>query len=378
MKVLQTIAGFSAKSGGISTSVYDLISAIQYQAGDVDLLTPQVTASMDLLMGNEPWIKVLPYDYISPYGFSHNLTRFLYQSKYDIYHTNGLWMHINHTTCSTARKKGKPYIITPHGMLYPQALARSAWKKRLLLNLGFRKDIAEATVIQATCMDEFLYYRDLGFTNPVAIIPNPVPHLTRLSKIETVRDKRRIGYLGRLHPRKRVKELIEAWILLGYNVNDAELIIMGVGEESYERELHNLVRKKGLKNVIFTGFIQGETKFEKLASLTALCVPSDFENFGMIIPEALSAGTPVITSKGTPWQILNERKCGWWINNDITTLSSTIQLAFSKTDIEIAEMGQYGKILVEENFSDERVAKKMLHLYDYISDGGEKPEFIYE
>lgn len=59
----------------------------------------------DLLGNNEWWIKALPNDSISSYGYSRNMNRFLQKSDYDLYHTNGMWMYCNHETCLVARKK---------------------------------------------------------------------------------------------------------------------------------------------------------------------------------------------------------------------------------------------------------------------------------
>lgn len=318
MKILQTIAGFGAKSGGTSTCTYDLVTALNQLNCQTDILTLEPNDPTDRLMGvGEQWIKALPYDGKTPFGYSHNIVHYLITIDYDLYHTNGLWMYCNHITASIARKKGKPYVITPHGMLYPQALARSAWKKKLMMHLCFDKDIREANCIHATCMQEMKYYRDLGYKNPVAVIANPMPLPDYIDDIKPERSKKRIGFLGRLHPRKNVKGLIEAWASLGKATQNAELYIMGKGDESYEAYLRELVTTLGLTNVVFAGFVNGREKFEKLATLTALFVPSDFENFGMIITEALIVKTPVMASLGTPWEELNTRHCGWWVNRDI-------------------------------------------------------------
>lgn len=375
MKVLLTIARLGTHSGGTSTCTYDLITAMRMEGCQVDLFTLD---SPDLLGKGEYWIKVLPADEKTPYGYSHNIKNFLKNSDYDLYHTNGLWMYCNHATTSVARKKDKPYIITPHGMLYPQALARSAWKKKLMMYLCFDKDIREANCIHATCMQEMKYYRDLGYRNPVAVIANPMPVPEYIDDIKPERNKKRIGFLGRLHPRKNVKGLIEAWASLGKATQNAELYIMGKGDEAYEAYLRELVTTLSLTNVIFTGFVNGREKFEKLASLTALFVPSDFENFGMIITEALIVKTPVMASLGTPWEELNARHCGWWVNNDIHTLTQTMEEAFSLSNEELLAMGERGKQLVIEKYSSTQVAAQMKQLYEWILNGGKKPDFVYE
>ena len=376
MRILQTIAGFGSHSGGTSTCTYDLLTAMHKAGCDVDLMTMQTD---DVMGHGESWIRALANDAISPYGYSRNMNRFLRRSDHDLYHTNGMWMHCNHITCAVARKKQKPYVITPHGMLYPQAMARSAWKKQLLLRLGgVDKDLRLAACIHCTCMEEMKHYRELGYENPVAVIPNPVPIPSFVNELKCDRSVKRIGFLGRLHPRKNVDALIETWIALGNNVKDAQLVIMGKGEPPYEQMLKKRVASHGLKNVEFAGFVTGREKFERLASLTALCVPSDFENFGMIVTEALSVGTPVIASLGTPWEELNTCHCGYWVSNDVNTLANTIAQVLDLPADEISQMGKNGKQLVRVKYQDTQVAKMMAQLYSWIIDGGKKPEFVYE
>jgi len=375
MKILQTIAGFGAHSGGTSTCTYDLLSAMHRIGCNVDLMT---LGSTDLMGKGEQWIKALPDDGKTPYGYSRNMNKFLQQTDYNSYHTNGMWMHCNHETCLMARKKGKPYIITPHGMLYPQAMARSAWKKKLLLAVGgVDKDLKLATCIHATCKEEMEHYRALGYKNPVAVIPNPVPVPVFLHEIRRENSVKRIGFLGRLHPRKNVEALIDAWIMLGDKIKDAQLLIMGKGDAAYEQMLKDKVRQHGLKNVTFAGFVTGREKFEKLASLTALCVPSDFENFGMIVTEALSVGTPVIASLGTPWQELNTCHCGYWISNEVQAVADVLERLLDLPSSELIQMGENGKQLVESKYKDTQVAYMMKRLYEWILNGGEKPEFVY-
>lgn len=264
-------------------------------------------------------------------------------------------------------------------MLYPQAMARSAWKKQLLLKFGgVDKDLHHAACIHCTCIEEMRHYRNLGCKNPVAVIPNPVPIPLFVNEMQNDRSAKRIGFLGRLHPRKNVEVLIEAWIELGDKVQQAKLLIMGKGDNDYEQYLKNMVRSHSMLNVEFVGFVTGREKFERLASLTTLCVPSDFENFGMIVTEALSVGTPVIASLGTPWQELNTEQCGYWVKNDVATLAETISTVLSLSNDEICRMGENGKKLVRQKYQDTQVAMMMKQLYEWILNGGKKPEFVYE
>ena len=386
MRVLQTIGGFSAKSGGTSTCTYDLLSAIHELEGEneVDLLTPSVSGVDNSMMGHgEDWIKVVPNDYCTPLSISRNLSRFLKESDYDIYHTNGMWMHVNHTTCAIARSKGKPYIITPHGMLYPEALARSAWKKWPLRKLWFDKDIREATCMHVTCMKEMQHLRRLGYKAPIAIIANPVivPQYTE-ELINERRDKAasslNIGFLGRLHPRKTVENILYG--VVKSECQNVRVYIIGNGDEVYERFLRTEAERLGISDrVHFLGFVNGREKYERLAQLDALFVPSDMENFGMIVPEALIVGTPVMASLGTPWESLDEEGCGWWRDNSPEKIAEVIDTVCSLSAAEHRAMGLRGRDFAMRTFAADKVARQMIQLYRWL--GGDvvlKPNFVYE
>ena len=381
MKILQTIAGLGAHSGGTSTCTYDLIAAMHTAGCDVDLMTLQCG---DMLGRDEGWIKALPDDSVSPYGYSRNMTQWLSASNYDLYHTNGLWMHCNHITCAIAREKSKPYIITPHGMLYPAALRRSYWKKWPLRKLFFDKDIKLANCLHVTCKAEMEHVRDFGYKGAVAIIPNPANLPDYLDEVAAMKPSflgcgraRKLGYLGRLHPIKKVENLLYGVTKLPYP-QDCKLVIMGKGDDAYEQFLRNEADRLGLKNVRFSGFVSGREKYEQLAQLSCLFVPSDFENFGMIVTEALSVGTPVMASLGTPWDELNTIGCGWWLDRSPENIAHIMQQVLEMPTEHLLAMGEKGRQLVQEKYTASKVAAMMAYLYEWILNGGQKPEFVYE
>ncbi|WP_297901600.1 glycosyltransferase [uncultured Parabacteroides sp.] len=381
MNILQTISGFGSHSGGTSTCTYDLITAMYKVGCPVDLLT---LSSPDLMRKGESWIKALPNDAVTPYGYSRNIGRFLRQSGYDLYHTNGLWMHCNHVTCATARKKRKPYIITPHGMLYPAALHRSYWKKWPLIQMYFRKDINLADCLHVTCKAEMEHVRTFGYKGPIAIIPNPANLPDYIEEVASQKPiflgcnrLRKLGFLGRLHPRKKVENLLYGVAMLPHP-QECELVIMGKGDDNYEQFLRNEVRRLGLTNVTFSGFVSGREKYEQLTQLSCLFVPSDFENFGMIVTEALSVGTPVMASLGTPWEELNTIGCGWWIDRKPEDIAQVMQQVIEMPVADLLAMDERGRQLVNEKYAAPQVARMMQQLYVWMLNGGEKPEFVYE
>ena len=160
-------------------------------------------------------------------------------------------------------------------------------------------------------------------------------------------------------------------------LKDAELLIIGADDKQYEEFLRKEVERLHLNNVRFTGFLTGKEKDEAIMSLSYLVVPSDFENFGNIVTEALVRGVPVIASKGMPWQELEDYHCGWWIDNDQDTINRTMIKAYETSEIDRVQMGMNGKRLMREKYDVDVLGLKMKQLYEWVLNGGEKPDFVY-
>lgn len=391
MKVLQTIYDLTPQSGGPSTCVCDIMQGLfdlrRVFSDDctVELLTvkPDDIQVKNLGVGSA-WLKEVPYDYKTPIRYSKNIRRTLLESDYDIYHANTLWTDTTHSTCAHARKVGKPYLLSPHGMLYPTALAISSWKKKLMLRLWFNKDINEATCLHATCRQEMEHCRDFGYKGPIAVIPNAVviPKGVELKATNYIdsNGRRQIGFLGRLHPIKKVENIIYAIANLSHDEQHGlSFQIMGKYDEQYEYWLRNEVKRLGLDDCIdFVGFVSGAEKYERLSRLSALMVPSTQENFGMIVPEALLCGTPVYASLGTPWEELNTTRAGWWKDNSPESIAGVIREILKMPDDDILTMGVRGRKLIEDRYEQHKVAHMMMDLYRWISGEGSRPDFVFD
>lgn len=300
------------------------------------------------------------------------------EENVDIYHIHGTWMHHGLAVSQYANKLRKPYLVSPRGMLYPQALAHHALLKKTMMWLYQGKVFADAACVQATCKEEMEHYRALGFRNPVAVLPNPIDINGVIDKEIPGKPIFKVGYLGRIHPRKRVERLIYAFSELREELKDCHLVIIGGGDDTYRTFLEAEVKRFDVKNVEFTGFLTGKEKDDAITELSLLVVPSDFENFGNIVTEALVRGVPVVASKGMPWQELEKYHCGWWIDNGQESINRTLLEAIAVSNDERIRMGMNGKRLIRENYSVEVLGEKMKRLYEWILNGGCKPEFVYE
>lgn len=378
MKVIHS-GSCNVRAGGPALSTWLTIKGLRQQGINTDIITTPPTEVNNLIDNNLTPIytskSILP-----PFAYVPHLGGLLKSLPApDLFHIQGVWMLHGYQVARFARQRGIPYVVTLRGMLYPQAMAHHSLQKRLSMLLYQRKVLEEASAIQCTCEEEMQHYRNLGFKNPVAIIPNPI-EISPLQPLSTAKNEGfRIGYLGRVHPRKRIERLIYAIDHLKSRQHiPATLLIIGSGDREYENFLRNEVERLGLQaEVFFLGFLTGEEKSEAISSLSVLAVPSDFENFGNIVTEALSLGIPVIASKGMPWQELATHDCGWWIPNDQDSIDRTLTAAYGCGAERLEAMGRNGRKWMEEDFSVEALGLKMKQLYEYILGEGSKPEFVY-
>lgn len=296
---------------------------------------------------------------------------------FDIYHTQNIWTYPTYGMIDVAREKKLPYLVTPRGMLYPQDIQKNnSWLKKFSLRYRLLDDMNRAACIQTTCEEEMQHCRELGVTSPVAIIPNPIDIRDITQKKQD--DIFRLAYLGRLSRRKNVESLIYTFAEHRNRLNDAELIIIGGGDQEYENFLKEEVQRLNLTNVRFLGFLSGEEKDKALASASVVAMPSEFENFGNVVPEGLMRRIPCIATKGAPWKELESHHCGWWVDYRQDAIAEAILQAKSLSRTELEEMGERGRHLMEENYAVDKIAAKLKCLYEWILGEAEKPSFVYE
>lgn len=376
MKVLHS-GTLASSSGGPAMSTYLTLKGLRLLGVDAQIIMGALQED-DKLRGDDVPIHFVNSASKTPLAYAPSFKKdVLNLGNYDIYHAQGVWQWNTYAITSAARKCGKPYLITPHGMLYPQDIAKSnAFFKKLSLRLRLLNDLNKAACVQVTCEEEMYHCRNLGVTAPIAIIPNPVEIKDYLYKKEDA--VRRIGYLGRISRRKNIEGLIEAFHALGNETKGAELLIIGGGDKDYENYLHTLVRQYHLNHVRFTGFLNGEEKDKALASCSVLAMPSEFENLGNVVLEGLVRDIPCIATQGSPWEELQTHHCGWWVPYSQTDITNAVKEAIVATNDELQMMGQNGRKLVCERYSVEVIATQMKALYEWILGEAEKPEFVYE
>ena len=151
--------------------------------------------------------------------------------------------------------------------------------------------------------------------------------------VSNVQLKRKGGhralFVSRMHPKKGVLELVESWARvfkkekvksksekvwtceLVYTMNSEEerayeqkvkdrILALGMSYQDKDGAIHSTTTTSAY-DFILTGPLDDEKKWEAYARADLFVLPTYSENFGIVVAEALWAGVPVITTKGTPW-----------------------------------------------------------------------------
>jgi glycosyltransferase involved in cell wall biosynthesis len=193
------------------------------------------------------------------------------------------------------------------------------------------------------------------------VIPNGVEIPNRLIHVPE-NGVLRLLYLGRLHPKKGIANLLSACKRLNDSSNTTwSLTLAGAGDPKYVETLRTRIEELKLgKQVQMVGAVDGEMKRNLFENSEIAVVPSHTENFGMVVAEALAHGVPVIASKGTPWVRVEEMGCGLWVDNDPESLSKAIE---RMSKMPLREMGQRGREWMEKEFSWESIVGMMVQIY---------------
>lgn len=364
MKVLHYIPSLSRSSGGTVTYIQLLAKAlgqlvelhiVSHKSENMEVIPNASThyiSSSVLGSMKKDWLSLLA------------------GVKPDIVHINCCWMPQCTFTQKWAQDRGYPVILTPHGMLEPWIVSRNYWTKKLpALLLYQRAAIRNAVWLHATGLLEKENLLKLGYNKNIHIVPNGID-IEQVQLRTSWNPRKKILFLSRIHVKKGIEILLEAIALLREKMNGYSVIIAGEGDVEYVKLLKNRAEQLGVTSLLeFKDGVYGEEKWMLFRGADFFVLPTFSENFGMVIAEALASGTPVITTKGTPWSELEKYECGWWVNTEVNSIADAIFTAIATDEKLRREMGLKGRELIEEKYSNQHMALTMLNLYKTTNSG---------
>jgi glycosyltransferase involved in cell wall biosynthesis len=382
---LQVISHVSPRYGGIAMSVPELTRATEAESShacpiagfceevELEHIAPDQRTGLEVFPTSRlRWI------------VDSRLRRRLYERIHSStgVHIHGIWEAHCMIAADMARSSRRPYMISAHGMLEGWALDHKRFKKALYAALSERRRLQRAVCLRALSADEVNDYRRLGLTNPVVVIPNSVdPPAGIGAKLfweahpELLR-KRIVLYLGRLHPKKGLPLLLQAWSRKAQKSEDLHLVIAGPDSEGTRALLETMTDELNLRSsVTFTGMLTGEYKWSALAAAKLFVLPSYSEGFSVAVLEALAMGVPAIVTVPCHIPEVSTHDCGWVVPPEVGELEGALNEFLELSRDDLARLGERGRRLVRQRFHPSVVGKQMAQVYDWLQ-GGVRPSDV--
>ncbi len=396
MKIGFLVSSVSREAGGLFQSVRGLAKSVACASASARIFGIRDERSAVDLLEWQPLSVETFRPQFRAWGYSNQLVPALLGADLDILSTHGLWKY-----CSVASQRwhwrtGRPYIVHPEGMLESWALQNAKWKKKIAALLYEDRHLRGATCLRALCEAEAQSIRSYGMRNPICVIPNGIdlPELVESSTLETespvfrtfAQGRKIFLYLGRLHPKKNVANLVRAWkqILDLHPSTGASwvLAIAGWSQSGYEQKLKQLAgdldtaAPPELASIAFLGPRFGTEKNECYRACDAFIMPSLSEGLPITVLEAWAYAKPVLM---TPECNLPEgfaAGAALQIGTGPEEIAAGLRQVIEMSDDDRRAMGNRGRNLVETKFSWSRIGEQMCSVYEWVIGGGPLPEVI--
>ena len=314
MKITFVTPFFYPVMGGAENHVFYLAQELIKKGHEIEVFTSDLDRKGKIKELEETYqgIKIRRFKTLFRIGdfssFFPSVMKSIKESDSDIIH-----MHcFRHPFNSAAFSTNKPVILTPHYPEYPKELRKKS--TRFLIAL-FDKLIGKSVLKRCNKLlviteieKEWLKDKFKVPEDKITLLPNGIPKSylkkrnpeTFRKKLKLKKDKLMILSLSRLHKSKGFDQVIR----IAGKFPKAKFILAGV-DGGFRGELEYLVKKLNLNNIIFTGELSEEEKLQAYSASDIFIHPSHFEGFGIVVLEAFSQQTAVLTSNqgGLPWVV---------------------------------------------------------------------------
>jgi len=367
MKLVHVVDTSSRLAGGMFESVKGLARAALAQHDDVSVIA-----------GRDQWTDVdlpswdpLMVHTVASAGLANKvmggaMRAAMARTAPDLVHVHGIWGIGARATAAWARRTGTPFVVAPRGMLDRWARERSRLKKRLSQCVWEGWLLDNARFLHALNREEADSIAEAGWRRPVVVIPNGVaiPDVATRSFHGGTGERRTLLYIGRLHPKKGLEELLHGWAALPASLRDDwKLKIAGWDEVGTLAKLVSRTRALGLEDSVeFVGPLFGEEKDRMFRSAAAFILPSYSEGLPMAVLEAWAYRLPVFMTRACNLPKGFEAGAAFEIGTRPAEIAPV--LAATLNDVAALEAaGENGRALVERDHGWDAIARDMRGAY---------------
>ncbi|HUO31445.1 MAG TPA: glycosyltransferase [Bryobacteraceae bacterium] len=300
----------------------------------------------------------------------------------DVVHVHGLWLPHSVMTRLVAAKFQKPLVSSVHGMLEAWELKNKWLKKAIYAQLFERRSLARSHCLRALSAQEAADYRRFGLKCPIAVVPNGISQLERtdpgmfLRRFPHMADKSIVLFLSRMHFKKGILNLLQAWPAVLQSCPQSHLAIAGPDCQGTQRRAKEIIGRHNLHaSVTFCGTLNGETKLAALSAARLFCLPSYSEGQSVAVLEALSIGLPVVITAACNVDGVSAAGAGVVTSNDPAKLAASLIDCLSASPSERQAMGNAGRALARTRFDWSVIGRRMHAVYSWML-GGPRPAWL--
>lgn len=388
MRILVTSFSIAPQTGGLRVGVLGLCRGLAKRGHLVSLYTTNADGNktLDAPLGVstlEEDVEVFFYPaqrIVFGNVFSYPMVRALRQCvpNVDLVLIHSLYQFTSTVAAHYCRKFRVPYVLRPHGILDPTLARRRRWLlKWAYIQLFEKRNFDRAAAIQySSRMEEEMARQFMAVKSPNLLIPeginlDPFEKLPRRgsfrARYSEMAGKSLILCLGRLHQKKGLELLIEAFSRVATRRDDAHLVLAGSGDRDYVMRITQMLRDRGaIDRATITGQLDDNEKLAVLRDADIFVLPSYGENFGISIVEAMACGLPVVISdKVGIWREIAEAEAGIVTTCQSGKIADAIERLLDDPGLRMA-LGRHGKTLVDAQFSTDRMAERMETAYQTL------------
>jgi glycosyltransferase involved in cell wall biosynthesis len=368
-KIIHVVDTASRLAGGLFESVKGLTRAMVLEGGQVTVIAglDQWSDADRATWAPVPLIEV-PVARFADKVLARSMIAKLDAAAPDIVHLHGIWGVGARATAAWARRTRKPFVVSLHGMVDPWAWNRSRMKKQVSTLFWEGQLLRDAAMLHALNAAEATAISDHDFGAPVRVVPNGVSLPENLSLRPALDGRRSLLFIGRLHPKKGLKELIAAWAMVSPAVRDNwRLTIAGWDEIGLLAALQDQTRALGLRgDVEFLGPVFDDAKDAAFRAAGAFILPSYSEGLPMTVLEAWSYALPALISEACNLPNGFTEGAAFEIRTDPPSMAAAME-AVLLDEPRLVAAGGRGRILVEAEHDWKAISRSMMAAYRNIA-----------
>ncbi|NBW08022.1 MAG: glycosyltransferase [Caulobacteraceae bacterium] len=340
---------------------------------------------------DDPWVAASPIKvhamggrkakggFLGHYGYSPDMAPWLkaHVGDYDAVIVNGLWNYATFAAARVLPHAGVPYFVFTHGMMDPWF--RRTYPLKNLAKQGFWQ-VCEgpltrgAKAVLFTTEEEKLLARGefwgsrykeqvVGYGTSTAPVRTAAQAEAFAAMAPELKGRPYLLFLSRIHPKKGVDLLVEAFARAAALQPDLQIVVAGPDQTGSVAALKAQAQTLGIADRLhWPGMLQGDAKWGAYYGAEAFILPSHQENFGIVVAEAMACGKPVLISdKVNIWREVEGAGAGLVEPDTVEGAEALLRRWSALTPDERTAMGVAAQAAFRANFDVEITAPALLH-----------------